>query len=166
MNFKSIYMSAMFTAFLEESTSVNYLGNIFSAGVGEHVHSLFSFLNESKPVISINQCSLNGKPFLWTIVSRRSCFRAGTRLFTRGIDVHGNVANFVETEQIVEFSGDRSSFVQVSTVSILMYYQCLKLQKLRKFKLRNSCISNMKRHYSTVFCRTDSLTDFALNVFL
>ncbi|PNF28790.1 Phosphatidylinositide phosphatase SAC1-A [Cryptotermes secundus] len=63
--------------------------------------------------ISINQCSLNGKPFLWTIVSRRCCFRAGTRLFTRGIDVQGNVANFVETEQIVEFSGDRSSFVQV-----------------------------------------------------
>ena len=47
-------------------------------------------------------------------MSRRCCFRAGTRLFTRGIDVQGNVANFVETEQIVEFAGDRSSFVQVS----------------------------------------------------
>lgn len=48
-------------------------------------------------------------------MSRRCCFRAGTRLFTRGIDVQGNVANFVEIEQIVEFGGDRSSFVQVST---------------------------------------------------
>lgn len=64
-------------------------------------------------VISINQCALNGKPFTWTIVSRRSCFRAGTRLFKRGIDDAGYVANFVETEQIIESSGDRSSFVQV-----------------------------------------------------
>lgn len=89
--------------------------------VGKDVYSLiniFSFLNEENPVISINQCSLNGKSFLWTIVSRRCCFRAGTRLFTRGIDVQGNVANFVETEQIVEFGGDRNSFVQVSILNI------------------------------------------------
>ena len=64
-------------------------------------------------VISINQCALNGKPFSWTLVSRRSCFRAGTRLYRRGVDDAGHVANFVETEQILESSGDRSSFVQV-----------------------------------------------------
>lgn len=79
-------------------------------------HKIY-FLNEDNTVISIHQCSLNGKPFFWTIVSRRCCFRAGTRLFTRGIDVQGNVANFVETEQIVEIGGDRSSFVQVSTLN-------------------------------------------------
>lgn len=62
--------------------------------------------------ISINQCSLNGNAFTWTIVSRRCCFRAGTRLFTRGVDLQGNVANFVETEQILEFNGDKCSFVQ------------------------------------------------------
>ena len=55
------------------------------------------------------------KTFLWTIVSRRSCYRAGTRLYRRGIDFSGNVANFVETEQIVEFDKMQSSFVQVST---------------------------------------------------
>ncbi|XP_049789260.1 phosphatidylinositol-3-phosphatase SAC1 [Schistocerca nitens] len=63
--------------------------------------------------ISVNHCSLNGKPFLWTLVSRRSCYRAGTRLFTRGVDFQGSVANFVETEQIIEYGGDRSSFVQI-----------------------------------------------------
>ena len=36
------------------------------------------------------------------------------RLFMRGIDSSGHVANMVETEQIVEFQGDRVSFVQVS----------------------------------------------------
>lgn len=41
--------------------------------------------------------------------------RAGTRWYRRGIDKDGNVANFVETEQIVESGeGDRASFVQVN----------------------------------------------------
>lgn len=33
-------------------------------------------------------------------------------MFRRGADCHGYVANFVETEQIIEFQGDRASFVQ------------------------------------------------------
>lgn len=59
------------------------------------------------------------KTFLWTVVARRSCRRAGTRLFRRGIDPSGNVANFVETEQIVEYDGAQSSFVQVTKYDIL-----------------------------------------------
>uniref|UniRef100_A0A1B6FDT6 Phosphatidylinositol-3-phosphatase SAC1 n=1 Tax=Cuerna arida TaxID=1464854 RepID=A0A1B6FDT6_9HEMI len=74
--------------------------------------------------ISINSCSLNGKPFTWSIVSRRSCQRAGTRYFTRGVDKSGNVANFVETEQIIESSGDRSSFIQTRG-SIPLFWQQL-----------------------------------------
>lgn len=34
----------------------------------------------------------------------------------RGIDTEGHVANFVETEQIIEFSGIKCSFVQVSNL--------------------------------------------------
>ena len=37
----------------------------------------------------------------------------------RGIDASGHVANMVETEQIVEFQGDRVSFVQVGVAIIL-----------------------------------------------
>ncbi|KAF0301527.1 Phosphatidylinositide phosphatase SAC1 [Amphibalanus amphitrite] len=62
--------------------------------------------------VSIKQCSLNGCPFTWSLISRRNCYRAGTRLFMRGIDASGHVANMVETEQIVEYQGDRMSFVQ------------------------------------------------------
>ncbi|XP_075238131.1 phosphatidylinositol-3-phosphatase SAC1 [Lycorma delicatula] len=72
--------------------------------------------------VSINQCSLNGKPFTFSLISRRSCNRAGTRLFTRGVDQNGYVANFVETEQIVESSGDKSSFVQIRG-SIPLFWQ-------------------------------------------
>uniref|UniRef100_W8BM43 Phosphatidylinositol-3-phosphatase SAC1 n=1 Tax=Ceratitis capitata TaxID=7213 RepID=W8BM43_CERCA len=62
--------------------------------------------------VSINQVQVNGQTFFWSIISRRSIHRAGTRFFARGIDETGNVANFVETEQIVEYNGQRISFVQ------------------------------------------------------
>lgn len=47
------------------------------------------------------------------LISRRNVNRAGTRLFMRGIDTSGNPANYVETEQIIEFGSFRSSFVQI-----------------------------------------------------
>lgn len=49
-----------------------------------------------------------------TLISRRSCFHAGTRFFTRGTDCAGNAANTVETEQIVvDSAGTVTSFVQL-----------------------------------------------------
>ncbi|GFS07471.1 phosphatidylinositide phosphatase SAC2 [Elysia marginata] len=48
-----------------------------------------------------------------SIVSRRSCHRAGTRSRMRGINSDGACANYVETEQIIEFSPHIVSFVQV-----------------------------------------------------
>lgn len=47
------------------------------------------------------------------LVSRLSCRRAGTRFFTRGIDDDGSVANFVETELILESPRYIFSFVQL-----------------------------------------------------
>eukprot|EP01132_Coremiostelium_polycephalum_P007747 gene7747-9530_t len=44
---------------------------------------------------------LEGNSFEYAIISRRSKFRAGTRYNTRGSDLLGNVANYVETEQIL-----------------------------------------------------------------
>lgn len=63
--------------------------------------------------VFINECSLNGKHFRWSILSRRSTKRAGTRFFRRGCDFEGNVANFVETEQLVEHKETMTSFVQI-----------------------------------------------------
>lgn len=71
--------------------------------------------------VSINQCSINGHNFAWTIISRRGVNRAGTRYFRRGVDKEGNVANFVETEQIVDYQNDRASFVQIRG-SIPLYW--------------------------------------------
>ncbi|KZO95798.1 hypothetical protein CALVIDRAFT_482345 [Calocera viscosa TUFC12733] len=45
-------------------------------------------------------------PVEFIIISRRSCQRPGLRYQRRGIDDHGNVANFVETETIVSVDRD------------------------------------------------------------
>ncbi|KYQ94354.1 hypothetical protein DLAC_04650 [Tieghemostelium lacteum] len=44
---------------------------------------------------------LESNSFEFALISRRSIFRAGTRYNTRGSDLFGNVANYVETEQIL-----------------------------------------------------------------
>jgi hypothetical protein len=49
-----------------------------------------------------NVLNMNGTTLRLTLISRRSRHRAGTRFLTRGIDPQGNVANFVETEQVLE----------------------------------------------------------------
>lgn len=56
---------------------------------------------------------IKGRDFQFTLISRRSRFRAGTRYFTRGIDSEGHVANFNETEQVVTYpDGSRTVLVQ------------------------------------------------------
>ena len=52
--------------------------------------------------------------FSLTLISRRSIHRNGRRFNTRGVDEEGNVANFVETAQIIHTrDGQLFSFVQV-----------------------------------------------------
>ncbi|XP_066141252.1 phosphatidylinositide phosphatase SAC2 isoform X1 [Euwallacea fornicatus] len=51
--------------------------------------------------------------FTLCILSRRSRFRAGTRYKRRGVDEEGEVANYVETEQIISYRSHEVSFLQV-----------------------------------------------------
>ncbi|KAK9864404.1 hypothetical protein WJX84_006665 [Apatococcus fuscideae] len=46
-----------------------------------------------------------------TLIARRSTARAGVRHWRRGADPQGNVANFVETEQLIEFQGPHIGIV-------------------------------------------------------
>ncbi|KAI4500618.1 hypothetical protein M0802_004210 [Mischocyttarus mexicanus] len=78
--------------------------------------------------VSLNTVVVNNIAFNWGIVSRRSIHRAGTRLFSRGIDSTGNVSNYVETEQLIELNGYRSSFVQTRGSIPLFWYQAPNLK--------------------------------------
>uniref|UniRef100_A0A914V0H9 Phosphatidylinositol-3-phosphatase SAC1 n=1 Tax=Plectus sambesii TaxID=2011161 RepID=A0A914V0H9_9BILA len=46
------------------------------------------------------------------VISRLSCERMGTRFNVRGVNDYGHVANFVETEQVIFFEDQETSFVQ------------------------------------------------------
>eukprot|EP00040_Diaphanoeca_grandis_P023040 m.124783 g.124783 ORF g.124783 m.124783 type:complete len:617 (+) comp29081_c0_seq1:162-2012(+) len=56
--------------------------------------------------------TVNGKRLELILISRRSVHRTGTRFNKRGIDRQGNVANFVETEQIVKVENHHLAYVQ------------------------------------------------------
>ena len=61
--------------------------------------------------VHISQCTINGTTFKYIIISRRSNKRTGARLYVRGGDTLGNVANYVETEQILETPSHLCSYV-------------------------------------------------------
>lgn len=61
----------------------------------------FQLISIKISVVSIHSVRLQGHAVTYALISRRSRHRAGTRYNVRGIDVEGNVANYVETEQIV-----------------------------------------------------------------
>ena len=62
--------------------------------------------------MEISTLEIGGKQFTYALLSRRCRHRAGTRYNMRGVDAAGMVANFVETEQIVEYKSEVVSFVQ------------------------------------------------------
>jgi len=62
--------------------------------------------------VAMHKVEIDEHSFLYAVISRRSTRRAGTRLFIRGIDDEGNVANFVETEQIIQLPHVACSYIQ------------------------------------------------------
>lgn len=77
--------------------------------------------------VGISSCKVAGSKFQLIVISRRSRFNAGVRLQTRGLDNEGNAANFVETEQIIEFGDAMTSLVEVTECRIECLHVLLKL---------------------------------------
>ncbi|GAA6022279.1 hypothetical protein JCM10207_008913 [Rhodosporidiobolus poonsookiae] len=105
--------------------------------------------------------SINGRSFLFGLISRRNRYRAGTRYFSRGIDQAGNVSNFNETEQIVLLDAEgapgggvrgdiRFSFVQTrgsvpvywAEINNLRYKPDLKIMDV------SSTAESLNRHFT------------------
>uniref|UniRef100_A0A6N2LYW2 SAC domain-containing protein n=1 Tax=Salix viminalis TaxID=40686 RepID=A0A6N2LYW2_SALVM len=70
-----------------------------------------------------------------TLIARRCTRRNGTRMWRRGADSDGYVANFVETEQIVQMNGFTSSFVQVRGSIPFIWEQVVDLTYKPKFEI-------------------------------
>ncbi|GJW77329.1 phosphoinositide phosphatase SAC6-like protein [Tanacetum coccineum] len=70
-----------------------------------------------------------------TLIARRCTRRTGTRMWRRGADSDGYVANFVESEQIVHVNGFTASFVQVRGSMPFMWEQIVDLTYKPKFEI-------------------------------
>ncbi|GAB2223953.1 hypothetical protein Droror1_Dr00004698 [Drosera rotundifolia] len=69
-----------------------------------------------------------------TLIARRCTRRTGTRLWRRGADPDGYVANFVESEQVVQIKGLKASFVQVRGSMPFQWQQIVDLTYKPKFE--------------------------------
>nr|CAD1841922.1 unnamed protein product [Ananas comosus var. bracteatus] len=83
------------------------------------------------------QFTLKEIPVKITLISRRCNRRLGTRMWRRGANLEGATANFVETEQLVEFEGFRSSFLQVRGSIPLLWEQIVDLSYKPRLNIIN-----------------------------
>ncbi|GMP32151.1 hypothetical protein CsSME_00006042 [Camellia sinensis var. sinensis] len=70
-----------------------------------------------------------------TLIARRCTRRTGTWMWRRGADSDGFVANFVESEQIMQFSGHTASFVQIRGSIPFLWEQIVDLTYKPKFEI-------------------------------
>ncbi|XP_028795290.1 phosphoinositide phosphatase SAC6 [Neltuma alba] len=70
-----------------------------------------------------------------TLIARRCSRRNGTRMWRRGADCDGYVANFVETEQIMQINGYTAAFVQIRGSIPLLWEQIVDLTYKPKYEL-------------------------------
>ncbi|XP_065028191.1 phosphoinositide phosphatase SAC8 isoform X7 [Musa acuminata AAA Group] len=128
-------------------------------------HSLMEELIENKldaftiPAIQGSfqsvQFTLKDSPARITLISRRCNRRLGTRMWRRGANLEGSTANFIETEQILEFEGYKSSFLQIRGSIPLLWEQIVDLS----YKPRLNIINHdetpkvVERHFRDVMQR-------------
>ncbi|CAD8156041.1 unnamed protein product [Paramecium octaurelia] len=94
---------------------------------------------------------INGKKLDFYLMSRRSSQRAGTRYNVRGIDDNGNVANFVETEQIIYYNNHCCSHLQVRGSVPIFWSQrglLIETEIMRSAELNKRAF---KKHFASLF---------------
>ncbi|KAJ0979359.1 hypothetical protein J5N97_014833 [Dioscorea zingiberensis] len=72
-----------------------------------------------------------------TLLSRRCNRRLGTRMWRRGANLEGDTANFIETEQLLEFEGFKSSFLQIRGSIPLLWEQIVDLSYKPQLNITN-----------------------------
>ncbi|KAI3408591.1 uncharacterized protein J3R85_020216 [Psidium guajava] len=83
----------------------------------------------------VAQLTLKSSPATISLISRRCTRRLGTRMWRRGANLEGDVANFIETEQILDVEGFRSSLLQVRGSIPLIWEQIVDLSYKPQLRL-------------------------------
>lgn len=85
------------------------------------------------------------------LVSRRSCYMAGTRYNARGVDDEGHVANFVESEQILRFHNSTFSFLQIrGSVPVFWQQTGLLTAPIQLARSEDSAAPAFLRHFRSL----------------
>lgn len=102
----------------------------------------------------------DGKELEILLISRRRHGMAGTRYNARGLDDEGNVANYVETEQILSYRNQIYSFVQIRG-SVPLFWQQKGIQAHTSIKRDNELTAQaFDKHLS------DMVNDYRLVIFI
>eukprot|EP01080_Neovahlkampfia_damariscottae_P012562 gene12562-6382_t len=109
------------------------------------------FLQIIQGFVDIKDCSIDKFDFKFALISRRSRYRAGTRFNKRGINKNGQVANFVETEQIIETSNDFSSYLIIRGSIPLIWKQKPSLKYEPKVDLNSISSEKSKNSFTKHF---------------
>eukprot|EP00898_Chlorokybus_atmophyticus_P006474 jgi/Chlat1/6828/Chrsp51S06517 len=94
--------------------------------------------------------TVKGLPLAMALLSRRSTHRIGMRLWRRGIDAEGDVANFVETEQLINVNGMTASYVRGSIPLVWMQAPNLKYKPTYKAELGESTVVALRKHINAL----------------
>ncbi|KAJ4704408.1 Phosphoinositide phosphatase [Melia azedarach] len=103
------------------------------------------------------ECKLKLKdlPAIITLVSRRCTRRLGTRMWRRGANFEGDTANFIETEQLLEIEGFKSSLLQIRGSIPLLWEQIVDLSYKPQFKIidHDQMPKVVERHFHDILQR-------------
>lgn len=101
------------------------------------------------------ESTVKDKAVKTSLIARRSMRRAGTRMWRRGADLEGNVANFVETEQILESHGYFASYTQLRGSIPVLWEQIVDLTYKPKIKTVNyeNTPKAVERHFNDLHKR-------------
>ncbi|KAL4445923.1 hypothetical protein ABPG74_010915 [Tetrahymena malaccensis] len=101
----------------------------------------------------------DNQPIQYTLITRRSSFRGGTRYNHRGVDEDGNVANYCESEQILQLGSICCSHTQIRG-SVPLFWEQKGIQatlQLTKTEEENKKaflkhFQKIKQDYKNVMC--------------
>ncbi|EPS70476.1 hypothetical protein M569_04284, partial [Genlisea aurea] len=104
------------------------------------------------------EIKLKGSPAVIQLISRRCMRRLGTRMWRRGANLEGDVANFIETEQLQHFEGHTFSFVQVRGSVPLLWEQIADLSYKPQLHIipHEQTSDVMERHFNDLLQRYGS----------
>ena len=120
--------------------------------IGDPLHSNLSrfILPMICGFVTTHSVNIHSASVVFSLVSRRSVHRAGTRYHCRGIDDKGAVANFVETEQIVEHGGHSLAYIQTRGSIPLFWRQVINVKYQPKLVIeeRSATSTALRTHFS------------------